>query len=59
MEEIKVQSAGKADEVSIKHLLLKIQSWFRYLLSKWLIILMAGVLGGALGLVAALFSKPK
>ena len=46
------------DEISLKELILKLQEWWRYLLSKWLIILIAGLLGGALGLTYALIKKP-
>lgn len=46
------------DEISLKDLILKIQEWWRYLLSKWLIILIAGLIGGGLGLMYASFQKP-
>lgn len=46
------------DEISLKELILKIQEWWRYLLSKWLIILIAGLLGGALGLFYSIYKKP-
>lgn len=47
------------DEISLKELIQKIQEWFKYLLSKWLIILIFGLGGAAIGLVFALLSKPK
>src|SRR5690606_32537370 len=59
MEEVKAQSPQNGDEVSIKELLVKVFAWWRYLWSKWIIILVVGVIGGALGLVFALFSTPK
>lgn len=39
----------KNNEISLRDLIFKIQEWWRYLMSKWLIILMFGLLGGALG----------
>lgn len=46
------------DEVSLKYILLQIKDWFYYLLSKWLILLIAGIIGGSLGLWYAYSSKP-
>lgn len=46
------------DEISLKDLILKLQDWWRYLLSKWLIILIVGLLGGALGLIYSIYKKP-
>ncbi len=46
------------DEISLKELILKLGEWYRYLLSKWLIILIAGLIGGALGLAYAFTQKP-
>ncbi|MFL9482443.1 Wzz/FepE/Etk N-terminal domain-containing protein [Chitinophagaceae bacterium LWZ2-11] len=46
------------DEISLKDLILKIRAWWKYLLSKWVIILIVGVIGGGLGLLYALFKKP-
>lgn len=46
------------DEISLKELILKIQDWWTYLLSKWLIILIVGLLGGVLGLMYSIFKKP-
>lgn len=53
-----IQSNPAEDEISLKDLILKIQEWWRYLLSKWLIILIAGLLGGALGLFYSIYKKP-
>ena len=50
-------NAGEA-EISLKELILKLREWWRYLLSKWLIILLAGIVGGLLGLGYAYFKKP-
>lgn len=46
------------EEISLKELILKIQEWWRYLWSKWLIILGFGLLGGVLGYVYSLSKKP-
>lgn len=54
----KIQNDQLEDEISLKDLILKIQEWWRYLLSKWLIILIAGLLGGALGLFYSIYKKP-
>lgn len=48
----------KDDEISLKELILKIQEWWGYLLSKWLMILIAGIIGGALGFTYAYSKKP-
>jgi len=42
-------SQASNDEISLKNLILKIREWYRYLHSKWKIILFFGVIGGALG----------
>jgi len=46
------------DEISLKDLIVKIQEWWRYLLSKWLIIVAFGLLGGVLGFWYATTKKP-
>lgn len=46
------------DEISLKELILKLREWYYYLLSKWKIILLAGILGGILGFTYAYFKKP-
>ena len=46
------------DEISLKELILKIGEWWRYLLSKWMVILIAGIIGGLIGLAYALYKKP-
>lgn len=48
----------QSDEISLKELILKIREWCRYLLTKWKIILMVGIVGGALGFTYAFFKKP-
>lgn len=46
------------DEISLKELIIKIKKWWRYLLSKWFIILIAVLIGGGLGLVYSVFKQP-
>lgn len=46
------------DEISLKDLILKIREWYRYILTKWKIILFAGIIGGTLGFSYASFKKP-
>jgi hypothetical protein len=48
-----------ADEISLKELLQKAKEGWHYLLSKWMIILVFGLGGAAVGLVASLLTKPK
>ena len=47
------------DEISLKELIAKVKQWFQFLLSKWKTIVIAGVLGGVLGLGYSLVNKPK
>lgn len=46
------------DEISLKELILKIREWYLYLLTKWKIILLVGILGGAVGFFYARSKKP-
>lgn len=46
------------DEISLKELILKIKEWYAYLLSKWKIIVLAGIIGAALGLTYSFTKKP-
>ena len=52
------QEYTQSDEISLKELILKIQEWWRYLLSKWVVILIFGLLGGILGFGYAYLKKP-
>ncbi|MEN5380458.1 lipopolysaccharide biosynthesis protein [Sphingobacterium kitahiroshimense] len=45
-------------EISLKELILKIQELYRYLFSKWYIIMLVGLLGGALGYFYAVRKEP-
>ena len=47
------------DEISVKELILNLQGWAKYLWSKWFFLLVAGVLGGILGLGYSWLSKPQ
>ena len=46
------------DEISLKELIIKLKDWFTYLLSKWMIIGLAGFIGAGIGLFYALNDKP-
>ncbi|MEJ7820895.1 MAG: hypothetical protein WKF85_01165 [Chitinophagaceae bacterium] len=47
-----------SEEISLKILLIKLGSFFRYILSKWLILLVVGVIGAAIGFFIAYNTKP-
>jgi uncharacterized protein involved in exopolysaccharide biosynthesis len=46
------------DEISLKELIQKIQEWFRYLKTKWILIIGIAALGGIIGFLYASFQKP-
>jgi hypothetical protein len=46
------------EEISFKELIIKLKEWFNYLLSKWKIIFIAGVIGATLGLLYSFTKKP-
>ncbi len=46
------------DEITLKELLEKVKEWYSYLLSQWKIIVLAGVVGAALGLAYSIRKKP-
>ena len=48
-----------SDEISLKELIINIKEWYSYLMSKWLLIVIFGLLGGILGYVYAYFKKPE
>ena len=37
------------DEISLKELVLKIKEWYQFLLTKWKLIVLAGIIGGLIG----------
>ena len=46
------------DEISLKELVLKIKEWYQFLISKWKLIVLMGVIGGLIGFTYAYFQKP-
>ena len=46
------------DEISLKELINKGKEWYVYLLSEWKIILLAGIIGAALGVTYSVIKKP-
>ena len=46
------------DEITLKELLEKGKEWYSYLLSQWKIIVLAGVIGAAIGLAYSISKKP-
>jgi uncharacterized protein involved in exopolysaccharide biosynthesis len=46
------------DEITLKELLEKAKEWYSYLLSQWKIIVLAGVIGAAIGLAYSISKKP-
>ena len=46
------------DEITLKELLAKAKEWYTYLLSQWKIIVLAGIVGAALGLTYSFIKKP-
>ena len=46
------------DEISLKELVLKIKEWYQFLISKWKLIVLMGVIGGVIGFTYAYFQKP-
>jgi len=58
MQEINQGESTNNDETSLKELILKLKEWYNYLLSKWITILLAGIIGGILGFTYAYFKKP-
>ncbi len=45
------------DEISLKELILKLKDWYRFLLTRWLVIVAAGIIGGAIGVGYAFTQK--
>ena len=48
----------KSDEISLSEILRRVNSIFQYLLSKWIFLLLVALIGGAIGWVVALQTKP-
>lgn len=53
-----LSSSATEDGISLKDLILKMRTWYRYLLSKWKVLLVAGILGGTIGFLYAYMMKP-
>jgi hypothetical protein len=53
-----ISPSSAEDEISLKDLLLKLKEWYAYLLSKWLIIGAAGIIGAGIGLAYTYNEKP-
>lgn len=49
---------NRNDEISLKDVVLKFRQWFKYILSKWLIVVVCGILGGFGGLMYAWYLRP-
>jgi uncharacterized protein involved in exopolysaccharide biosynthesis len=47
------------DVITLAELIQTITKWWKFLLSKWLILLLAGLIGGGLGILYSLYKKPK
>lgn len=48
---------NKKEEMSLKELIRSFQNWFSYILSKWYIVLLTGIIGGAIGFFYAQSKK--
>jgi hypothetical protein len=57
LEEQKSNKDKHEDEINFKELIQKVKGWYLYLLSKWLLIVLAGLLGATIGFVYAYFQK--
>ncbi|MCF6402223.1 lipopolysaccharide biosynthesis protein [Chitinophaga filiformis] len=57
MEQSKQDAVNNSAEISLKELLIKLGEWWRFLLGKWLIICICGIVGAGLGLTLALIKK--
>jgi len=59
MSTVQQQTTANNDEISLKELLHKAKEWWQYLLTKWILILVFGLGGAAIGLVTSLLTPPK
>jgi len=55
---VEQEQSENNEEISLKELVLYTHKWFRYILSRWLIILIISVLFGIAGFIYAALSKP-
>jgi hypothetical protein len=54
-----MMAEDKTDEISLREIVSKVKSLFNYLLSKWYILFIAGILGGASGYFISKLIKPQ
>lgn len=52
------KTSQSVKEISLKEIFLELSIWLRYLLSKWIIIVVFGILGSGVGITYAYFKKP-
>jgi hypothetical protein len=57
-ENTNIQHNTTSDNITLKELIVRVRNWYKFLLSKWLIILCFGLLGGLLGFMYANSQKP-
>lgn len=57
-ELMNINNQNGEQELSFKEVILKLKGWINYLKTKWVIIVLASVLGAATGLTYALLKKP-
>lgn len=57
MEEKTIEGWDKTEQISFKEFVFKIREWYRYLLSRFVIILVFSIIGGCLGFFYASFKK--
>lgn len=50
--------SAQSDKISLKNVLETIKEWYKFLLSKWKVIVLAGFIGAALGLTYSFMRKP-
>lgn len=50
---------NNSNEITVAELLIKIKKWWYFLLSKWLTIILIGIIGGVLGFIYSKMSKPQ
>jgi len=58
MEKKEIERKGAGNDMSFKEFFLIVRDWYQYALSKWLIIVLFGVIGGCLGFAYSFTKKP-
>src|SRR5215216_164230 len=51
--------ANFKDEITLKDIVQTLKEWFRYLVSKWVWLLLAGIICGGIAVIYVWMSKPK